>query len=219
MIKKNSWQEKKIKKADDNFNNYAYAPAINSYEELVDNGFSQEQIFKNLGNANYLNANYGEAANWYEKLFQLEAATIDAEYMYRYAQTLKSLEKYKASDQWMQKFKTAKATDQRAIKFGDNLDYLDKIEANSNRYDLKNLAINSKESDFAPSFYNEMLVFSTTRDSGLTSRNIHQWNNKSFLNLYSATANENGEFSKSSKLSNTLNKKTHESSTAFTKEW
>lgn len=211
-------QEKKIKKADDNFNNYAYAPAIESYQNLLDKGYTNEEIYKNLGNANYFNANYDEAANWYEKLFQLEGTTIDAEFMYRYAQTLKSLEKYGESDIWMQKFKAAKANDQRAIKFSNNLDYLENIEANSNRYDIKNLAINSKESDFAPAFNNEMLVFSTARDSGLTSRKIHEWNNKAFLNLYKAAPNASGDFVSASKLSKALNKKTHESSTAFTND-
>lgn len=211
-------QERKIKKAENNFDNYAYAPAISSYEKLVEDGFSEERIFKNLGNANYLNANYREAAKWYGRLFALENASIDPEYMYRYAQTLKSLEKYTESDQWMQKFKTAKANDQRAIKFSDNLDYLDKIETQSGRYTLKNLAINSIASDFSPSINNGMLVFSTARDSGLISKNIHQWNDKNFLNLYTATENEEGEYTSATKLSRNLNKKTHESSTAFTKD-
>lgn len=211
-------QEKKINKANQNYTDYAYASAINSYEKLVKDGYSKEDIFKNLGNANYVNAKYQEASKWYEQLFQLENTSIDSEFMYRYAQTLKSLEKYKESDLWMQKFKAAKSSDKRAIKFADNLGYLDNIEANSNRYDIKNLAINSSESDFAPSVSDDMLVFSTARDSGLTSRRIHEWNNKAFLNLYKAIPNENGDYSSSSKLSKALNKKTHESSTAFTKD-
>ena len=211
-------QEKKVEKANQNYKDYAYASAINSYEKLVEKGYSQEQILKNLGNSNYLNANYQEATSWYEKLFQLENTSIDPEFMYRYAQSLKSLEKYQESDQWMQKFKDANAQDQRAIKFGENLEYLNNIEANSNRYDIKNLAINSNESDFAPSMANEMLVFSTARDSGITSRKINEWSNKAFLNLYKANPNESGEYVVSSKLSKELNKKTHESSTAFTKD-
>ncbi len=211
-------QEKKEIKANQNYNDYAYAPAINSYEKLVKDGYSKEDIFKNLGNANYLNANYEEATKWYEQLFQLENTSIDSEFMYRYAQSLKSLEKYEESDRWMQKFKASKSGDQRAIKFGNNLDYLDNIESNSNRYDVKNLAINSKESDFAPSITDKMLVFSTARDSGITSRKVHEWNNKAFLNLYKATPNEQGEYINASKLSKKLNKKTHESSTAFTKD-
>ncbi|WP_276166176.1 OmpA family protein [Zobellia alginiliquefaciens] len=211
-------QEKKIKKADTKFTNYAYASAISSYEDLVEDGYTEEEIFKNLGNANYLNANYQEASNWYGQLFQLGITDIDPEYMYRYAQTLKSLEKYEASDIWMNKFKTARSNDQRALAFGNNLDYLDQIEERSGRYELKNLALNSKVSDFAPSFYGKDLVFSTARDSGRISKNIHRWNNGAFLNLYKATGDDQGNFTALEKLDRKLNKKTHESSTAFTKD-
>ena len=105
-------QEKKEKKADASFENYAYSDAINSYENLVNKGFSSEEIFKNLGNANYLNANYKEAAEWYGKLMNLNEATVDPEYLYKYAQTLKTLQKYKESDAWMLKFEAAKKTGQ-----------------------------------------------------------------------------------------------------------
>ncbi len=211
-------QEKNIKKAETNFNNYAYAEAISSYEHLVKKGYSDEQIFKNLGNAHYLNANYQEAASWYEKLFKIEEVSVEAEYMYRYAQSLKSLQKYKESDMWMQKVHAAKSGDNRAQKFIDNEDYLDQIKANSGRYSIKNMAINSEVSDFAPSFYGESLVFSTARDSGLITKRIHKWNNNAFLNLYLSAPNENDEYVNTDKLSKLVNKKTHESSTAFTKD-
>ena len=211
-------QDKKIKKAEDNFNKYAFVSAIDSYEDLVKEGYTDEQIFKNLGNANYLNANYKVAAEWYGKLFQLDGANIDAEYMYRYAQTLKSMKKYEESDQWMQKFEAAKKDDVRAFKFSENSDYLEDIKERSGRYTIKNLSINSDESDFAPSFNGENLVFSSARDTGIVSRNIHEWNEKPFLNLYRAAPSEDGGFSNASKLPKNLNKKTHESSTVFTKD-
>ncbi|MUH35917.1 flagellar motor protein MotB [Zobellia amurskyensis] len=211
-------QGKKIKKADTKFTNYSYASAIQSYEDLVEDGYTEEEIFKNLGNANYLNANYQEASNWYGQLFQLGITDIDPEYMYRYAQTLKSLEKYTASDVWMNKFKTARSNDQRALAFGNNEDYLEQIEERSGRYELKNLALNSKVSDFAPSFYGKDLVFSTARDSGRISKNIHRWNNGAFLNLYRAKGDDQGNFTSLEKLDRKLNRKTHESSTAFTKD-
>eukprot|EP01093_Parvamoeba_rugata_P018463 TRINITY_DN7898_c0_g3_i2.p1 TRINITY_DN7898_c0_g3~~TRINITY_DN7898_c0_g3_i2.p1 ORF type:complete len:553 (+),score=55.97 TRINITY_DN7898_c0_g3_i2:218-1876(+) len=138
--------------------------------------------------------------------------------MYRYAQTLKSLENYKESDMWMNKFKSAKENDQRALVFDENRDYLEQIEERSGRYELKNIGLNSKVSDFAPSFYEDGLVFSTARDSGLLSKNVHKWNNGSFLNLYKAAQDNQGNFTNVDKLSKKLNKKTHESSTAFTKD-
>ncbi len=211
-------QDAKLKKAEDKFEDYAYSNAIDAYEQLVEKGYTDEEIYKNLGDANYQNAQYDAAADWYSRLFKLEGIQVDSDYMYRYAQTLKSMKEYEASDAWMQKFEAAKASDQRAKKFAQNKDYLEQIEAQSGRYDVKTLSINSAQSDFAPSFRGDQLVFSTARDSGFATKRIHQWNNGAFLNLYSASPSESGEYNSSSKLASVLNKKTHESSTAFTKD-
>ncbi len=211
-------QDAKIKKAENKFDDYAYTNAIDAYEQLVEKGYGDEEIFKNLGDANYKNARYDAAADWYSRLFKLEDVQVDTDYMYRYAQTLKSMKEYEASDTWMQKFEAAKASDRRAKKFKENQDYLDKIEAQSGRYDVKTLSINSSQSDFAPSFNGEQLVFSTARDSGFASKRIHQWNNGAFLNLYTSDPSESGDYNSSSKLASAINKKTHESSTAFTKD-
>lgn len=211
-------QNKITKKAKTDYDSYAYEEAINSYEYLVKKGHTSEEIYKNLGNANYQNANYEEASKWYAKLFDLEGASIEKEYLYQYAQTLKSLERYKESDQWMEEFNAQKPSDNRAVKFAKNPNYMDKIKKNSGRYDIKNLLINSIESDFAPSFKGEKLVFSSARDTGRIIKRIHEWDNKSLSNLYLSLPSENGDFTTPEKLSKALNKKTHESSTAFTKD-
>ena len=211
-------QEGKKKRADSDFQNYAFLDAIESYENLVEDGYSDEQIYKKLGNANYVNAQYESAAEWYGKLMALESSTVESDYIYRYAQSLKSTGDYEGSDKWMERFNAAKSQDQRAKNFLEKEDYLEQIKRNSDRYDLKNLAINSSVSDFAPSFYDKELVFSTARDSGVTSRNIHEWNNSSFLNLFSATVMEDGQFGEPKKLSRNLNTKTHESSSVFSKD-
>lgn len=211
-------QQFKLAKAEKKFNDFAFADAIASYERLVEKGYASEEIFKKLGNANYLDAKYKKAAEWYTKLFDLAKADVEPEYIYRYSQCLKSIGKYEEAHEWMAKFEKAKSNDSRAIKFAQNRDYLLKIKENSGRYDIENIAVNSKSSDFAPSFLGDMLVFSTARDSGIATRNLNKWNNTPFLNLYSAKAGANGKFSTTSKFSKNLNTKTHESSTAFTKD-
>ncbi len=211
-------QDDKTKKAENQFDDYAYANAIENYERLVKEGYSDEEIYKNLGDANYLNARYKDASGWYSRLFTLDGASIDADYMYRYAHTLKSTKEYEASDNWMQKYTAAKSNEVRARLYRNNPDYMDKIEQMSGRYDIKNLPFNSPQSDFAPSFNGEQLVFSSARDSGTVTKRIHQWNNKAFLNLYSSNSSSKGEYNVADKFSNGLNKKTHESSTAFTKD-
>jgi outer membrane protein OmpA-like peptidoglycan-associated protein/tetratricopeptide (TPR) repeat protein len=211
-------QEKKVKKAANNFNNYAYADAIASYESLVDQGYTNIDIYKNLGNANYLNAKYKEASDWYGKLLAMDGIEVEPDYIYRYAQTLKSIGNYEESDAWMVKFRNANESDLRAKIYTTSPDYLERIKKQSGRYTINNVSINSSASDFAPSFNNDKLIFSTARDTGITSRKIHDWNNKPFLNLYSATISESGDVVNPTRIGKSLNTKTHESSTAFTKE-
>lgn len=207
------------KKAETKFDNYAYSDAINSYESLVEKGYSSVDIYKNLGNANYFNAYYEEAAKWYGKLLELQDTTVDSEYYYKYAQTLKSLKKYEESDVWMTKFKNLKEQDNRSKLFSNQSNYRSNIEENSGRYTIENSYFNSNTSDFAPSFYESMLVFSTARDSGIARKNIHNWNGMSFLDLYVAPISKDDLGTESiKKFSKKLNKKTHESSTAFTKD-
>ena len=211
-------QEKQIEKANSKFDSYNYEDAISSYEELIAKGYSTDRVYKNLGNANYFNANYEAAANWFGKLVAMDDIEVDPEYFYKYAQSLKSLKKYEESDAWMRKFEATKEQDNRGKLFLESEDYLTKIKENSGRYTLKNSGINSKASDFAPAFNGSQLVFSTARDSGITSKNIHLWTGKSFLNLYTAAIVDNKELNDATPLSKKLNKKTHESSTAFTKD-
>ena len=212
-------QENRLKKAEKAYDNFAYSSAIASYESLVDQGLSSEEIYKNLGNANYLIANYQEAENWYSKLIELNQTDIDPEYLYKYAQCLKSLEKYEASDMWMQKFNAAKRNDLRGTKFKENIDYLKKIREQSGRYRIANISINSMESDFSPSFFGEdVMVFSSARDTGLTVNNIHVWNKRPFLNLYATEVIGVDKYSEPIKFSKKLNKKTHESSPIFSRD-
>ena len=89
-------QGRETKKADQAIRDFAYADAIQSYVNLVEEGSADADIYKNLANAYYLNANYKEAADWYTKLFAIDLANTDSEDMYRYAQSLKSTGKYKA---------------------------------------------------------------------------------------------------------------------------
>jgi outer membrane protein OmpA-like peptidoglycan-associated protein/predicted adenine nucleotide alpha hydrolase (AANH) superfamily ATPase len=211
-------QSGKAKKAKTDYDSYAYKSAITTYEDMVKKGYSGQEIFQNLGNANYVNANYEEAANWYGQLFDLDSISIDANYYFRYAQSLKSLKKYEESNQWMEQYIKKSKLSARASKFTNNRDYLNAIKSRSGRYEIMLANINSKSSDFAPSFFGEQLVFSSARDTGIATRRIHEWNSTPFLNLYMGSLKDSGTVSNPKRFSKNLNAKTHESSTAFTKD-
>ncbi|WP_405411110.1 OmpA family protein [Maribacter sp. Asnod1-A12] len=198
----------------DNFGHYAYMGNASTYEELSKKGMSDEDICKNLGNEAYLRAKYDEASYWYAKLLELNSSTIEPDYMYRYAQSLKSIKNYKDSEVWMKKFKKAKKNDVRAQNYNKDESYFDKLMTASNEYTIENLSsVNSKESDFAPSFYNEFLVFSTGRDLETTDRSATP-----YLNLYKTTRPEKGQYSTATAFPEELKSVANESSTTFSKD-
>ena len=141
-------QQAKLKRANTDFENYAYMEAIETYEELVEKGLTEEEIYKNLGNANYFNAHYKEAAKWYGKLVNLGNEDLDPSYLYYYAQTLKSSGDYAQADELLKEFASKTSDDKRAASYNNQPFYLKAIERNSGRYEIKNLSVNSKFSDF-----------------------------------------------------------------------
>ncbi len=209
-------QEKGLNKGGNNYKKYAFNPAIDIYERVAKKGFKSKELFTNLGNSYYYNADYKNAAKWYKELFVLKD-TVAPEFYFRYAQCLKSLEEYKKSDELMQKFFELTATDSRSKLYNSQSDYLDVITANSGRYDVALFEYNSKYSDFAPSFYKDGLIFSSNRDTGNLFRVRHKWNNRAFLDLY--------QYSKDSLVEEVVQqigafriKKSHESTSVTTKD-
>ncbi len=211
-------QNKRLEKAHKSFNNFDYFQAIKQYMALVKKGTTSPKIYQNLGDANYLNAKYEEAAKWYGELAKMGSGAIDKGHMYRYAQSLRSLKKYELSNEVLAQLNALEQNDIRGVNYVQNKDYLQKIKERIGSYTIENLSINSSESDFAPSFSIEGLVFSSARDSNIISKNIHNWNKKRFLNLYTATKTDDDSFKNIMRFSEKLNTKLHESSTAFTKD-
>ncbi len=206
-------QQAKVKeKADERYKEYSFSPAIDIYKKVLDKGFVSSDLLKRLGNSYYFNAKYEEAAEIYKKLLDQYPDGVEPEYYFRYAQSLKTLEQYDESTQYMAKFKelTASLEDFDA-------DYLSKIEENSGRYDVQPFKYNSKYSDFAASFYKDGLIFSSDRDTGNLARYRHTWNSKDFLDLYKVEADEASD-STVIKLEGDVNTRLHESTSVVTKD-
>jgi len=178
-------QERRLKRADEKYNEYSFSPAIDIYKKVLDKGYESADLLKRLGNSYYFNAKYEEAAPIYEELIAKYGGNdsiITADFYFRYAQSLRTLGSYEEADKMMEKFSSIAANSRIVDSFEG--DYLAKIEENSGRYSIKNFPYNSKQSDFAPAFYKDGLIFSSDRDTGNLARYRHTWNSKDFLDLY-----------------------------------
>lgn len=210
-------QNNQIKKAQKQYEQLAYIDAIKIYENVAEKGYKSADLFQKLGNAYYFNAQFTQAEKWYKELFLLNEP-VDAEYYYRYSQTLKSVGDYENADKMLSVFNKMNGGDSRAKLYESNKDYYTVIKQNSGRYDLRTTEINSALSDYGTSFYGDEVVFASTRERRGVSKSIQKWNNQSFSSLYTAKAAAEGFLGKPQLFSNLAHSKFNESTPVFSKD-
>ncbi len=213
-------QDKRLAKADENFNRFAFVDARKIYLQVAESGYESLDLFKKLGDSYYFNAQLEDAVPWYEKLTSNYAEEVDPEYLFRYSQSLKGVKRYDEADKVMEKFNTLTGKDQRAEFFMNTRDYLKFIEMQSGKFRLLKLSVNSKYSDYAPSFDNQGgLIFASSRGGSGMSKTVHEWNEMPFLDLFASNILEaNGILQTPKKLKGKINTRFHESSTSFSKD-
>jgi outer membrane protein OmpA-like peptidoglycan-associated protein/tetratricopeptide (TPR) repeat protein len=212
-------QNDKMEKGNEKYKSLAFIEAQQIYLKLAEDGYASAEILAKLGDTYYFNDDLTKAHEWYEKLFTSYEEDVKSEYFFRYAQSLKLVNKYSESDRLMAKFNTLKGFDIRSKMYSDESNYLEMIELQSGRFEIENTTnINTVTSDFGPAFYmsNKQVVFATARDTGSLIRQRHTWNKQSFLQLYTADVDESGMLSNPKRMSNEINTKYHESTPAFT---
>ncbi|MEO1487721.1 MAG: OmpA family protein [Bacteroidota bacterium] len=201
-------------RADEQYDQYSFSPAIDIYKKVLDKGYVSSDLLKRLGNSYYFNAKYKEAADIYEKLVQDYPNEVEPDYLFRYSQSLKTLGEYEKSKSVFGDFKSMAASLESLVY---DEDYLEKIKANSGRYEVKPFPYNSKYTDFAASFYEKGLIFSSDRDTGSFARYRHTWNSKDFLDLYKVDA-DSSSMDKVTKLPGEVNTRLHESTSVVSKD-
>lgn len=210
-------QQALLDKAEKEYNNYAYADAIEIYEKLAAKGVEDQKMFQRLGNAYYFNAELPKAAIWYDRLFAVNPQQ-EPEYLYRYSQSLKSAGDYAKADKVLEDFNKKSNTDSRGILFQYNRNYLEQIKMNSGRFEIAAAQINSESSEFGSAFLDNSLVFSSARRIENKEGKTFKWTNKNFTNLYIAPINANGNTGSPVLLNKEINSKFNESTPVFTKD-
>src|SRR5690554_147814 len=204
-------QTTQTKRANELYDNYKYIDAIKTYEKVVSKGYKNPEILQSLANAYYFNAQYTEAAKWYQELFDLQPEASQPEYYLRYSLSLKSIEKYDKANKYLEKYYQARGEARPEIK-----NYLQIIKENSGRYEIKNAqAINSKLSDYGATVHKGKLIFTSTRQEGTFSR-TNKWNNQPHSVLYAAAIDIEGNPINPAPFSDKLNSKFDEATPVFT---
>lgn len=203
-------QKVTLNKANRDYDKFSYVKTTDVLRKVADKGFESVDLFQKLGNAYYFNNNMEEAIQWYGKLMAMDKI-IDSEYYYRYAQALKYMEKYKESDRWMERFTENRSDEFRSKVFKSKRDYLESIEGLSESFAVVNMDLNTALSDFGANQYKNKLIFASSRESG----RLYNWNEQPYLELYSATKQNDGSYADVINFDENINTKFHESSASF----
>ncbi|MBU2927216.1 OmpA family protein [Winogradskyella psychrotolerans] len=210
------------KLADKFFENYGYVKAIELYEKAVEKGTNSAHVLTRLGDAYYNNSDSEKAAYWYEKALA-EHSDIEAEYIYKYIQSLRSIGNYEEADIWFKKLSAAQNGDSRLKGYDpDEVDIFDKLTSKNNDLivHIENLPFNTENSDFGSYMYNNTLYFASSSSSD---SKVYNWNKEPFLDIFQIEVTNEDDGSQSYGDASTinaddLNTDYHEASIAITND-
>lgn len=202
------------KKADKYFENLSYIRAAEAYESLLKKD-TTVHILRRLGDCYYFNSKMEEASQWYGVLFSnFDTDSIPPEYLFKYGQALRGVGNYEASDKWIESFSEKQKNDARGQNFTETEVTLKDLKPAIKVFELTNVSsVNTEGSDFGATFYNDGIIFASTKPQSRLIKRKHTWNNKEFLDLYffnlkDSIASEKTEL-------DALNSIYHESSVSF----
>jgi outer membrane protein OmpA-like peptidoglycan-associated protein len=214
-------QEQKQKRAEKNFNDFSFTKAIDIYERLVEKDVNEDYALRKLGDAYIMLREPEKALPIYKQVVQQK--NVPSEYYLYYAQTLRANGDYKASKEWMKKYKDAgNKEDSRVKEFFKNDDLASAIFNSYEKNTIKKLDINSKYNDFGAVLINNQIYFTSSRRVGAAVKRVYGWDNQPLLDLFQVgvkgdveETSEKKKKDESSRLKGDVNTMHHEGPATF----
>ena len=214
-------KSKLLEKADSFFDRMWYAEAAELYGQVLGKGRENHtfEIIQRAGDSHYFNTNMERAYHWYTILYEQYKDKMSVDNIFKYAHSLKGTGKYARSKRLMRLYNRKKQSPNpsRAINLKANEAIMDELLSSQRNFDIFNLKINSKYSEFSPMFYDENeVVFTSANDTSIFNTRKYKWNDQPYLDLYVAKINkETQELRDAIKFSKKVNTKYHEASVTF----
>ncbi|WP_430428618.1 OmpA family protein [Maribacter litoralis] len=210
---------KLVKRADEYFDKMWYAEAARLYEQALSKGeksYSYD-VLKKAGDAHYFNTDMENAYKWYNILYTKYESNMGSDYLFKYAHSLKGIGNYKRSKRLLKLYNRKLVGEEVEKHTKQNEIVLDGLLRMEGKFDIANLSINSKYSEFSPMYYGgDQMVFASAKDSSIFNTRKYKWNNQPYLDLFVAKVNEETQdFKDALKFSKKINTKYHEASVAF----
>jgi len=206
-------KSRKEKRGDKYYTIYAFDKAIDFYSRSQN--LSTEGLRKLAKSYKNLDQNI-KAEITYQKLINSTEGVIPEDY-FNYAMILKTNGKYAEATKWQDEFRRLKPDDLRSKSFTAGEPGFSNLMADSSKYSLLHLDVNTDAEDFAPSFFKDKIVFASTRERPKFIVRKYNWNRKPFLDMYVSEIDKS-QLKKPSNLSHQLNGIKHDGPAAFNED-
>jgi outer membrane protein OmpA-like peptidoglycan-associated protein len=178
---------RKERKGDKFSFSYAFDKAIDTYSHTKN--LSLESRRKLAESYHKMDRNI-ESEIEYEKIVKATAGVLPEDY-FNYAMVLKMNGKQVESNLQMQKFAALSSTDLRAKDYLTHKSDFGNLQIDKGIYRITHLDINTKALEFGPSYYQNKVVFASTRAKQKLFAKKYNWTHSPFWDMYVADIDGN----------------------------
>ncbi|MES2574175.1 MAG: OmpA family protein [Bacteroidota bacterium] len=211
-------QDLELERAKRFFDRTYYTEAIQLYEKIVSEKPSTE-VVRNLADSYYYTNDFKNAQRYYRLLIKSYNQDLDRNYYFKFAQTLKGTNSYEEAHTVLKEYYSKSANTQDLTKFESDTKTLENVSAIGNRYDIKNLGVNTENSEFGAVKHNDSLIYAAVKKKPGLFDKVYKWDNDTYLNLVSVSMkNIDSKDSIRYYFAKELKTSMHESNIIFTKD-
>lgn len=192
---------------------YSFDKAIKEYTSVKDLTMDGQRRLA----ASYHNVDMNmESEDAYSKLVNSPEGVLPEDY-YNYAMVLKTNGKIEESDKWMDKFKELKPEDLRAKDYVSGKSNLSALMTDDGKYKIGHLNVNTDALDFGTSYYNDKVVFVSSRTALKSGVKNYEWTGKPFWDMYVSEVSE-GQLKAPVMFNENMNGKLHDGPASFSND-
>lgn len=208
-------QEKSRKetRGDKYYTSYSFDKAIDAYTHTKQLSVEGQRRLAESYHRIGLNT---EAEAAYAALIIMPGEILPEDY-FQYAMVLKANGNYEEAGKWLYKFNELKPGDLRAKDYVAHHAELSRLLKDEGNYKAVNMNINTDAADFAPAYYKDQVVFTSSRETPKWIVRKYSWNGQPFLDMYVSDVFDN-QLESPEKFNKKLNRKMHDGPASFSND-
>jgi len=184
-------QHAEFSQANTNFKAYLFKEAIPLYESALQKDPYNSDGMLNLARCYYYTNALDKAVTWYQRVMPYNGYK---KYAFEYAQVLKATGQLDEAKKWFLEYSKINYT--KGSHYAKSCDFVQQHRNPNANYTVTALPkLNSKSADFAPTLYQDKLVFASSRSVAIEKQGTIAWTNDAFNQHYVTTIDAQGTLS------------------------